>query len=43
MEIRDISQRLGLSNNAVYIILCRVREALANCVQKKTDVLWKVT
>ena len=43
MEIRDISQRLGLSSNAVYIILCRVREALANCVQKKTDVLWKVT
>ena len=43
MEIRDISQRLGLSSNAVYIILCRVREALANCVQKKTDVLWKAT
>jgi RNA polymerase sigma-70 factor (ECF subfamily) len=43
MKIRDISQRLGLSSNAVYIILCRVREALANCVQKKTDVYWKVT
>ena len=43
MEIRDISRRLGLSSNAVYIILCRVREALANCVQKKTDVLWKAT
>lgn len=43
MEIRDISQRLGLSSNAIYIILCRVREALANCVQKKTGVPWKVT
>ncbi|MCP4454892.1 MAG: sigma-70 family RNA polymerase sigma factor [Planctomycetes bacterium] len=43
MEIREISQRLGLSSNAVYIILCRVREALVNCVQKKTGVLWKVT
>ena len=43
MEIPDISQRLGLSSNAVYIILCRVREALANCVQKKTGVPWKVT
>jgi RNA polymerase sigma-70 factor (ECF subfamily) len=43
MGILDISQRLGLSSNAVYIILCRVREALANCVQKKTGVLWKVT
>ena len=43
MEIRDISQRLGLSSNAVYIILCRVREALANCVQRKTGILWKVT
>jgi len=43
MEIQAISQRLGLSSNAVYITLCRVREALANCVQKKTDVLWKIT
>jgi len=43
MEIRDISRRLGLSSNAVYIMLCRVREALAKCVQKKTGVLWKVT
>ncbi len=43
MEIRDISQRLGLSNNAIYIILCRVREALANCVQKKTNVPWEAT
>ncbi len=43
MEIRDISQRLGLSSNAVYITLCRVREALANCVQKKTGIHWKVT
>jgi RNA polymerase sigma-70 factor (ECF subfamily) len=43
MEIQDISQRLGLSSNAVYITLCRVREALANCVQKKTGILWKVT
>jgi RNA polymerase sigma-70 factor, ECF subfamily len=43
MAIDDISRRLGLSSNAVYIILCRVREALANCVQKKTNVLWKMT
>jgi DNA-directed RNA polymerase specialized sigma24 family protein len=40
MAIPDISRRLGLSSNAVYIILCRAREALANCVQKKADVLW---
>jgi RNA polymerase sigma-70 factor (ECF subfamily) len=43
MDIQDISRRLGLSSNAVYIILCRVREALANCVQKKTDISWKMT
>lgn len=43
MEIGDISRRLGLSSNAVYIMLCRVREALAKCVQKKAGVLWKLT
>jgi RNA polymerase sigma-70 factor (ECF subfamily) len=38
--IGDISRRLGLSKNAVYITLCRAREILANCVRRKTNIQW---
>jgi len=41
MKITDISKRLGISTNAVYITLCRTRDALAKCVQKKTRLAWK--
>lgn len=40
MGIGDISRRLGVSKNAVYIMLCRVREALAECVKRKTSSQW---
>lgn len=40
MAIADISKRVGISSNAVYIILCRAREALAQCVQRKTQMIW---
>jgi len=40
MAIGDISRQLGISKNAVYIMLCRVREALANCVKRKTNSQW---
>jgi len=40
MGIGDISRQLGISKNAVYIMLCRVREALAKCVKRKTNSQW---
>lgn len=43
MGIGDISRHLGISNNAIYIMLCRVREALARCVQRKSKLGWELT
>lgn len=40
MGIGDISRQIGISTNAVYITLCRVREALAKCVKRKTNSQW---
>ena len=41
--IGDISRQLGISKNAVYIMLCRVRETLANCVKRKANIQWKAS
>ena len=43
MGIGDISRQLGISKNAVYVMLCRAREALANCVQRKAKLQWKAS
>ena len=43
MGIGDISRQLGISKNAVYIMLCRARDAQANCVQRKTNIQWKTS
>jgi len=43
MGIGDISRQLEISKNAVYIMLCRAREALANCVQRKAKLQWKAS
>lgn len=43
ISVSDISKRLGISANAVYVILCRSRDALAKCVQRKTRLTWKIS
>jgi RNA polymerase sigma-70 factor (ECF subfamily) len=43
MSASDISKRLSISANAVYLILCRTRDALAKCVQRKTRLTWKIS
>jgi len=41
MGIGDISRQQGVSQNAVRIMLCRVRIALANCVKRRTHIQWE--
>jgi RNA polymerase sigma-70 factor (ECF subfamily) len=43
MSVSDISKRLSISANAVYLILCRTRDALAKCIQRKTRLTWKIS
>ena len=43
MGIGDISRRQGVSQNAVRIMLHRVRNALANCVKRKTHIQWGIS
>lgn len=40
MNIAGIAGRLGLSHNAVYVMLHRIRESLANCVRIKLKMQW---
>ena len=40
MNISDISQRMGLSSNAIYVMLHRIRTTLAQCIQGKTHIQW---
>jgi RNA polymerase sigma-70 factor, ECF subfamily len=42
MGIGDISRQQGVSQNAVRIMLYRVRNALANCVKRKTHIQWEI-
>jgi len=41
MSVRDISRNMGLTRNAVYVVLHRAREALTRCIQRKTRVEWE--
>ena len=41
MGIGDISRQQGVSQNAVRIMLYRVRIALANCVKRRTHIQWE--
>ena len=41
MTIPEIARHLGSSSNAIYIMLCRVRAALAKCVKNKIQMEWK--
>lgn len=41
MSIADIGRKVGLSCNAVYVMLHRSRAALARCIEKKTRIEWQ--
>lgn len=43
MSLTEIAQRLGMSNNAVYVMLHRVKDAQAECVQRKLKIQWKIS
>jgi len=43
MDISDISQRMGLSTNAIYVMLHRIRTSLALCIQGKTNIQWETS
>ena len=42
MSVGDIAQRLGMSDKAVYMMLSRVRTALAKCIQGKLRTQWRI-
>ncbi len=41
MDIADISERMGLSSNAIYVMLHRIRTSLSECIQSKTQLGWE--
>jgi RNA polymerase sigma-70 factor, ECF subfamily len=43
MGISDIAERMGLSSNAIYVMLHRIRTALAQCIQGKIDIRWETS
>jgi RNA polymerase sigma-70 factor (ECF subfamily) len=43
MSVGEIAQRLGMSNTAVYVMLHRVKDVLAECVQRKLNIEWKIS
>jgi len=43
MDISDISERMGLSSNAIYVMLHRIRTSLSQCIQSKTQLGWETS
>ncbi len=43
MDIADISERMGLSSNAIYVMLHRIRTSLSQCIQSKTHIGWETS
>lgn len=43
MTVVDISERFGMSCNAVYVMLHRIRESLAKCIQHKTHLRLRIS
>ena len=43
MQISEISERMGLSSNAIYVMLHRIRTSLAQCIQGKVSIRWETS
>jgi RNA polymerase sigma-70 factor, ECF subfamily len=43
MDISAVSERMGLSSNAIYVMLHRIRTSLAQCIQGKTQIGWEIS
>jgi len=43
LDVLDISKRMGLSSNAIYVMLHRIRTVLAECIQSKINIRWETS